>query len=336
MRALAGARELLALNGVTEPQHLDMWTALLTGLVDQQVSNDPGGDRWARLIDESISMFLSHCSLTRASSTPKPSPIGPKEPTMTMTTTDVTTIGPLTHDEAMRLQAHELERMLVLLRSLDDAAWTAATDCPAWDVRAMCRHVLGACEAGASMRENVHQMRRAWAYRKRHGGPLEAALSAVQVRDRAQLAPAQVVDRLTAIAPKTVRGRTRVPALVRNQAKLKVDGPVYETWKLGYLIDTIYLRDLWMHRVDVARAIDRPLELSAGHDGRIVADIVVEWARRHGQPFVVDLTGPAGGTYAQRPDALEAERVELDAVEFCRTLAGRAEATGLLATIVPF
>jgi AcrR family transcriptional regulator len=74
VRALAGARELLALNGVTEPQHLDLWTALLTGLVNQQVSNDQGGDRWARLIDESISMFLSHCSRTDASTKPQPSP----------------------------------------------------------------------------------------------------------------------------------------------------------------------------------------------------------------------------------------------------------------------
>jgi predicted enzyme related to lactoylglutathione lyase len=38
-----------------------MATALVTGLVDQQVSNDPGGDRWIRLIDESIDMFLAHC-----------------------------------------------------------------------------------------------------------------------------------------------------------------------------------------------------------------------------------------------------------------------------------
>jgi AcrR family transcriptional regulator len=74
VRALAGARELLSLNGVTEPQHLDLWTALLTGLVNQQVSNDPGGDRWARLTDESISMFLAHCAATSASNKPKPGP----------------------------------------------------------------------------------------------------------------------------------------------------------------------------------------------------------------------------------------------------------------------
>ncbi len=253
---------------------------------------------------------------------------------MTMTTTDVSTIKPLTHPDAMGLQARELERALALLRSLDAASWAAQTDCPAWDVRAMYQHVLGACEAGASARENVRQLRRARLYRRQHGGPLEAALSAVQVRERAYLSPAQIIERLTAVAPATIRGRTRVPALARQNIRLKVDGPVHETWRLGYLIDTIYLRDLWMHRIDASRAASVPVELTSGHDGRIVSDIVAEWARRHGQPFVADLAGPAGGIYASGPRG--AECVSLDAVEFCRTLAGRAPAAGLLTTIVPF
>ncbi len=65
-RALARAGHWLALNGVTEDRYLDMWTALLTGLVSQQVSNDPGGDRWTCLIEESVAMFLSHCEGARA------------------------------------------------------------------------------------------------------------------------------------------------------------------------------------------------------------------------------------------------------------------------------
>jgi uncharacterized protein (TIGR03083 family) len=255
---------------------------------------------------------------------------------MTMTTTDVATIEPLSHEEAMRLQAKELELALESLRSVDDAAWANRTDCPAWDVRAMYQHVLGACEAGASVRENLHQLRRARAHRKHNGGPLEAALSAVQVAERADLNPAQIVDRLASTAPKTVRGRARTPAPIRNRAKLAVDGPVFESWRLGYLIDTIYLRDLWMHRVDLARAVDQPLELSATHDGRIVADVVAEWARRHGKAFVLELTGPAGGAYCNDPGSREADHLSLDAVEFCRTLAGRVPATGLLTTVVPF
>lgn len=255
---------------------------------------------------------------------------------MVTTTTNITAIEPLSHPEAMRRQQHELQRTLTLLRSLDDSSWSAGTDCPAWDVRAMYQHVLGACEAGASVRENIRQLRRARSHRKQHGGPLEAALSAVQVADRADLSPAQITERLTAVAPRTVRGRARTPALVRRHARIAIDGPVHETWKLGYLVDTIYLRDLWMHRIDAARAVGRPPELSADHDGRVVADIVAEWGRRHGKPFVLDLTGPAGGTYASDPASAETERLSLDAVEFCRTLAGRAQATGLLTTIVPF
>lgn len=91
-----------------------------------------------------------------------------------------------------------------------------------------------------------------------------------------------------------------------------------------------------MHRVDAAHALGRPLELSAEHDGRIVADVVAEWARRHAQPFVLELTGPAGGAYARDPERSVAERLSLDAVAFCRTLAGRVPATGLLTTVVPF
>ena len=61
VRALDALRERLALDGITDPRHVDMWTALITGLVDQQISNDLGGDRWARLIDDCVTMFLAYC-----------------------------------------------------------------------------------------------------------------------------------------------------------------------------------------------------------------------------------------------------------------------------------
>ena len=62
VRALAVLEEVLVQNNINDPRHLDLATALVTGLVDQQVSNDPGGDRWIRLIDESVDMFLAHCT----------------------------------------------------------------------------------------------------------------------------------------------------------------------------------------------------------------------------------------------------------------------------------
>ena len=70
VRALELVRERLALNGIRDPRHVDMWTALTTGLVDQQISNDPGGDRWAGLIDDFVAMFLSYCQANRRGAAP--------------------------------------------------------------------------------------------------------------------------------------------------------------------------------------------------------------------------------------------------------------------------
>ena len=65
-RALGSLRTRLARAGITDPRHIDMWTAWTTGLVDQQISNDPGGDRWTRLIEEFVTMFLAYAKPTGA------------------------------------------------------------------------------------------------------------------------------------------------------------------------------------------------------------------------------------------------------------------------------
>ena len=72
VRTLDDTRRRLALIGITDPGHIDMWTALVTGLVDQQISNDPGGDRWTRLSREFVDMYLGYCNQ------PKP-PIRPRK-----------------------------------------------------------------------------------------------------------------------------------------------------------------------------------------------------------------------------------------------------------------
>lgn len=248
---------------------------------------------------------------------------------------DVTTRAPLRHDEGIALFEVEMQRNLALMRALAPDDWAAQTDCPDWDVRRMYLHVLGATESGASFRELAHQMRTARAFQRTHGGPQEAALSATQVAERLDLAPDQVIARLADVAPRAVRTRRRLPALMRR-ASMAVDGPVAERWTLGYLVDTIYLRDAWMHRIDASRATGREPALTPDHDGRIVADVVAEWCRRHGQPCTLVLTGPAGGVFTARGGSGPGAEQALDAVEFCRILAGRAPGDGLLATIVPF
>lgn len=58
--SLAEVGKLLAQYGVSDPATLDLFTAVGTGLATQQLSNDPGGDRWIRLIDDAVEMFYDH------------------------------------------------------------------------------------------------------------------------------------------------------------------------------------------------------------------------------------------------------------------------------------
>jgi hypothetical protein len=103
-----------------------------------------------------------------------------------------------------------------------------------------------------------------------------------------------------------------------------------EDWgPLGYLYDIGSTRDVWLHRVDLSRAIGRTIDATAQHDGRIVADIIAEWATTHSDPFTLRLTGPAGGTYV-RDSANAGDCLELDAIECCRLLSGRGTPVGVL------
>ena len=64
----------------------------------------------------------------------------------------------------------------------------------------------------------------------------------------------------------------------------------------------IYTRDVWMHTVDIARAIGRPVDVTHPVNRRIVGDVVVEWVGRHGHSVDLILTGPAGGHYRTGSD----------------------------------
>jgi hypothetical protein len=186
-------------------------------------------------------------------------------------------------------------------------------------------------EMAASVREQRRQVREA----KRRGGLFIDALTAVQVEERSAMAPTEIVARFAARWPKALAGRRRTPFFVRRRpmpVEQLVDGRP-EVWSIGYLVDVILTRDPWMHRVDIVRATGAEHRLTADHDGRLVADVVAEWAGRHGQPYSLRLTGPAGGSWSRGAGG---ESIELDAVEFCRAVSGRRRATGLLAVQVPF
>jgi AcrR family transcriptional regulator len=49
--------------GITAQEDADIYTALIGGLVNQQLANDPGGQRWRRLIPRVINMFADDLGL---------------------------------------------------------------------------------------------------------------------------------------------------------------------------------------------------------------------------------------------------------------------------------
>jgi uncharacterized protein (TIGR03083 family) len=231
----------------------------------------------------------------------------------------------------MQLAATEYDRFASMLGALSEEDWTRATDCPGWDVRTMASHVLGMAEMAASVRQGVRQARRA----KKRGGVFIDALTAVQVEARTNMSAQQVTARMRLVGPRAARARRRIPSVVRNR-RLPIPQPVGghdEDWTIGYLTDTILTRDTWMHRIDISRATNRPIELSAGHDGALTSDVANEWAARHGASCELHLTGVAGGNWSFGAGG---PSVELDAIDFNRTVSGRESGRDLLQTAVPF
>lgn len=67
-RFLDEARQRLDAAGFTRAEDLDVYTALVGGLVNQQMANDPGGTRWLDLLDEVMDMYLEHAARIRRQS----------------------------------------------------------------------------------------------------------------------------------------------------------------------------------------------------------------------------------------------------------------------------
>jgi uncharacterized protein (TIGR03083 family) len=228
--------------------------------------------------------------------------------------------------EAKLIAEEEFRRFAALTASLTDDEWALPTDCTAWDVRKVVLHVLGSGDAQASFPQFVHQLVR--------GVPLNRQIDShhwvdgmneLQIRERAHLTDAEVVAQLQAVGPKAVAGRWRTPAPMRH---LPIPfGPPVGWVGLWYLLDVGFTRDVWAHRIDLCAATGHGMDLTADHDGRLVADIVGEWANLHGEPFELVLEGPAGGKFSQGTNG---ERVEIDAIEFVQVLSGRRPGTGIL------
>jgi uncharacterized protein (TIGR03083 family) len=245
---------------------------------------------------------------------------------------EVTTVPRIQHKEAMAIAAVENRKFAELLHRLEPEDWVKSTDCVLWDARSLAAHVVGSAASQASPREFVRQVR--------SGRPLVEEIGAqywwdgmneLQVRERAGISSRQLIAEWETVSVKALRSRSRLPRVIARLPLLNLPAPVGRQ-AVSYLFDIGFTRDVWMHRVDLARATGKPLDLDAVHDGRIVADIVAEWAGTHNEPFRLELDGDAGGHFRAGAGG---EYVRLSAIEFCRILAERAQGEGILRHPLP-
>ncbi len=231
---------------------------------------------------------------------------------------DAASIPSLTHTEAAEMAAVELERFLILVESLSPADWNKPTVCTLWNVRQIVAHVTGAAASYAR-----------WSQFKRQNSPfvqlpyrqagfsLLDAINQIQVDDRSNATPAELLAELREVGPRAIATRKRLPAVLRA---VRLPLPLLGVVPISYLTDLIYTRDMWMHRLDICRATGREIVQTPQHDGRITTLVVRDLARKltaklAGQAVVYELTGISGGCWSLGENASSLARITMDVLD---------------------
>ena len=242
---------------------------------------------------------------------------------------DAADIPPLNHKEAGNMARVEVERFIALLETLGEDDRLKPTYCTLWNVQQMVSHQAGAYAGNAK-----------WAEFNRQWNPIPQpkpgqlaidAINDLQVADRAGASPQDLIAELREVGPKAIATRQRMPALIRG---LRFDmGLFLKAWRppelmaalrqpygptvvafshrdqdfqglmrLDYITDLIYIRDTWMHRIDICLATGRKMILTDDHDGRMMALVMRDLGEQLkpvlGQKTVAyDIPGPGGGCY---------------------------------------
>ena len=241
-------------------------------------------------------------------------------------------IAPISHREGMALAETEYQRFAGVLGQLQPDDWAKQTVNTDWNVKQLTQHVLGFSESNASFRVFVKGMRDGKKRAKVKGyDHFVHGMNEVQVEEREHLSTSELVERWNTMWPKALKGRRRFPPFMRP-IPLEFGPPIGKKPMGSYLMDVVFTRDTWMHRIDICRAVGLEPVLTPEHDGRLIADMVAEWTRLYDLNVTLHLEGPAGGTYVSGDGH---EQLTIDAVEWIWILSGRGTGTGLLEKELP-
>ena len=209
-------------------------------------------------------------------------------------------IRPLSRGEYADLARAELAAFLDLLGQLEADDWDKPTACTLWSVRDLVAHQAGHAQMGSGLVGFMNQanLRVTAPYRKKGMSTLDA-LNQAQVDRRRELPIEQVIAELRDSTPRSITSRGRMLWPTR---RVPVPVPPVGWMPLGTLLDRIFPRDMWIHRLDIADATGKPFVQTVEHDGVMVAQVVADAARyiRKKAPalgLTLRLTDPAGGAF---------------------------------------
>lgn len=182
----------------------------------------------------------------------------------------------ITPKESRELGSALSESLIATLEKLTPEQWRGTTRCDPWTPKDIAAHVLGWGEALVSPREFVAQAKQALSRMKEFGNITDAQNN-VQVEERRDLSAKVIIDKLRPTLRKEGIVRQRFGTALRYLPFYMpyLGGPI----NLGYVLNTIFLRDLLIHRLDICDAIGREPDISET-DLRVMTDMVKDWARR--------------------------------------------------------
>jgi len=235
-------------------------------------------------------------------------------------------IPKLTHTEAGHLAQTEYERVLALLETLAGDDWTQPTYCTEWNVRQMVGHLAGSVTESISFAEFRRQTMQN-PYLKDFD-KMEDAINKLQVEERADKTPAELVAEFRHNGPVALNNRQKLPWLVR---KIHLPMGSLGFTSVEYLVDTIYSRDQWMHRYDICAATGKEMVVTPAHDGRIVALVVRDAARKlkselAQRTIALRLVGAIEATYLLGNKTIPDCTVAMDLFDFNLLASGRITA----------
>jgi uncharacterized protein (TIGR03083 family) len=222
-----------------------------------------------------------------------------------------------------------------LLEELDEADWSAPTDLPGWDVKAVAAHVAHLEAILATGQEETAEVGQPDHVRSPMG--LYTEIGVITRRDAD---PDAIINEIRAAATARHTALLTDPPTDPTGRPDRTPGGVPWDWRT--LLRNRPL-DVWMHEQDVRRAVDRPGGMdspAARHSAEYLAEgLGYVLAKRVGapagttvvlemegsEPFAFEVTDSGRGVRLAQPPAEPAVRLLMDREAFIRLAGGRCE-----------